>query len=249
MILILSGEGPGDLGGMVTVAGPGGGPQFRPGPMAWIVDKLFESLFGYAPLSFPDRVQYIPEEELGREAMGRSRGRNVALTGKKRGKETGFFHVNAWALGTIAQRWTTQAESPVLAVLFRDCDGTRTQPNNWQAKWDSMMTGFARASFAHGVPMLPRPKSEAWLLCAFLQGASHQNCVGMEELSGNDDSPNSAKKKLAAALGGKSGTPDLLARLEQIGPDMKRLCQMPSFESFYIRLNEVLQSLRKRSIP
>jgi hypothetical protein len=47
--------------------------------------------------------------------------------------------------------------------------------------------------------MLPKPKSEAWLLCAG-QTVQHSHAA-LEDISGNDDSPNSAKNKWEAFMG------------------------------------------------
>jgi len=44
-----------------------------------------------------------------------------------------------------------------------------------------------------GVAMIPKPKSEAWLLCA-LKNKPYESCEKLEDRSGNDDSPNSLKK-------------------------------------------------------
>ncbi len=57
---------------------------------------------------------------------------------------------------------------PVIAVLFRDSDGTASSGRGlWEDKRKSIEDGFGEAGFDYGVPMIPKPKSEAWLLCAF----------------------------------------------------------------------------------
>jgi len=57
--------------------------------------------------------------------------------------------------------------------------------------------GFKIEKFDRGVAMIPKPKSEAWLLCA-LRNKAYENCQKLEDRSGNDDSPNSLKKELDA---------------------------------------------------
>ena len=116
------------------------------------------------------------------------------------GQETAFFFDNARTLARIAKELVTSSNENVGAVLFRDADGTNSGDRSQRDdKVKSMVTGFQTEDFDFGVPMVPKPKSEAWLMCA-LQGHPYQNCERLEEMSGNDDSPRSAKKQLAAAL-------------------------------------------------
>ena len=89
----------------------------------------------------------------------------------------------------------------VVAVLFRDSDGTATaQRGLWTDERNSMLRGFEDEGFSCGVPMLPKPKSEAWVLCA-LKDNPYQGCDALEERSGNDNSPNSLKDDLKARRG------------------------------------------------
>ena len=101
----------------------------------------------------------------------------------------------------MAQQLAADQADTVMAVLFRDADGTRrSAPGQlWQSKWDSMVNGFASVAFEFGVPMLPKPKSEAWLMCAG-KTARHSH-ADLETISGNDDSPHSAKKQWDAFMG------------------------------------------------
>ena len=105
-----------------------------------------------------------------------------------------------------------------------------------------MARGFAAAGYVRGVPMLPKPKSEAWLLCA-LQEHAYQNCIRFESISGNDHSPNSAKKQLEAAMleYGKTyaDAPDMVVD----GMISPQEIDMPSFNAFRSRLEEVAQAM------
>ena len=165
MRLLLSGEGPTDLGQEKPTPG---GVAFVPGPMAWIVDKLLERYHtGYSLLEAhqagADCVTYVREKALA--DLGK-RG-SPLLPGLKFGKGTAFFARNAQALGLLAKQTCEQEAQPVLAVLFRDGDGVSATPTGeWQEKVDSMHRGFALVECDTGVTMVPRPKSEAWLLCA-----------------------------------------------------------------------------------
>jgi len=59
-----------------------------------------------------------------------------------------------------------------------------------------MLNGFAHEGFDSGVPMLPNPKSEAWLLCALKKPRPYQDCDRIEAGSGNAAAPDSLKAQL-----------------------------------------------------
>ncbi len=86
--------------------------------------------------------------------------------------------------------------------------------------------------------MLPKPKSEAWLICG-LQDALSYNCEQLEERSGNDASPNSLKGELRRLIGDVD-LPTLFAEAFSEGRiDTDRIA-MPSFAAFRTRLEEVI---------
>lgn len=107
----------------------------------------------------------------------------------------------AWVFGTLAQQIEAVEGDCAVAVFFRDSDGTRSIPDGaWAEKWVSIEQGFVRARFERGVPMLPKPTSEAWLLCA-AKAAPYQNCMALEDLPGNQESERHPKKELKRAFG------------------------------------------------
>ena len=217
--------------------------KFVPGPMAWVVDKLLENYHtGYSLLeahqNSADCVKHVHETELA--ALGK-RGPRL-LPGLKYGKGTAFFTRNAWALGVRAKEIAVEDGAPVLAVLFRDGDGTRSTPaGEWQAKVDSMHRGFAMVECDTGVPMVPRPKSEAWLLCA-LRPPGYVNCAPFEDASGNDASPKSLKKQLAALSGGTDPSADEQAGWVVTGAVDPLRIDMPSFNAFKQALHTAAQN-------
>lgn len=242
MIVVLSGEGPTDLGqcgnGQNTCEDDG----FQIGPMAVLLDKMLESRLGYSQQEIPGGYVYVSEGGLAQQAQSRKRGRCVSLVGKKRDQELGFFVVTAWVLANIAKEIEAGRNDQSIAVLFRDCDGTRSAKTGlWEAKWQSMINGFDRADFSRGVPMIPKPKSEAWLLC--LARLTVEDCACFEEISGNDASPKSAKKQLEDELGEHMNREELCDWLNEnwIGED--RFSSMPSFNAFRHRLGEALGEL------
>lgn len=230
MRLLLSGEGPTDLGHQRPNEG---GMEFVPGPMAWVVDKVLErhhtqySLLD-THLAGGDCVTHVHETELA--AMGK-RG-SPLFPGVKFGKGTAFFTRNAQVLGLWAQKAAADEGQPILAVLFRDGDGVRaTSSGEWQDKVDSMHRGFAMVECETGVPMVPRPKSEAWLLCA-LRPPGYANCVPLEDASGNDASENSLKRQLAAVCGGEDPSAEEQADWVKTGAVDPLRIDMPSFNAF-----------------
>lgn len=217
--------------------------KFVPGPMAWVVDKVLERHHtGYSLLEAhqngADCVMYVHETELA--ALGK-RGPQL-LPGLKYGKGNALFARNAQALGLQAKKIAVKDGAPVLAVLFRDGDGTRSTPaGEWQEKVDSMHRGFAMVECDTGVPMVPQPKSEAWLLCA-LRLPVYANCASLEDASGNDASPNSLKKQLAALSGGTDPSAAEQADWVVTGVVDPLRIDMPSFNAFKQALHTAAQN-------
>lgn len=231
MYLLLSGEGVGDLGrcnlGLDACVD---GEHFQPGPLSWMIDRLVESFQGYE-FSHLDygRAGFVSESYL---ALNKPRPRQkIRLPGPDTPKETHYYYANARALAQAALRLSAEKQDNVIAVLFRDADGTATAGRgDWRAKRASIIRGFADEAYEYGVAMLPKPKSEAWLLCA-VKTTPYQHCPQLEDESGNDDSPNSLKKQLAAALSGNDQAEAIADMIKNRGIDVERI-DMPSFNVF-----------------
>jgi hypothetical protein len=236
VILVLSGEGPTDLGQCNNAQGLCSDPYFQPGPMAVLVDNIVAKKLKYSMLAVtPAAVRYVGEQFLANLAKAR-KGNRVSLVGKKQGQETAYFYINAWMLGEFAQKLEEDEEDEAVAVFFRDCDGTRAAANSlWNEKYQSIVDGFLRSGFQRGVPMLPKPKSEAWLLCA-AQTPPYNNCVCLEDLPGNDASPNSAKMQLQLAFPQQVTSASLVAWLMVTPFDETKAAVMPSFDAFLKKL-------------
>jgi hypothetical protein len=239
MLALVSGEGPSDMGSCIAGAENCHGNAFSPGPIALLVDKLLQGPWGYSPLDSGSVIS-APKAfltQLSKSAMV------PTLPGKKKRQETGYFFKNAYALANHAKALETERDCSVLAVLFRDCDGTRSAAKGiWNEKRSSMEQGFAAAGFSRGVPMIPKPTSEVWLLCA-LQPHPYQNCARLEAVSGNDSSPNSAKKQFDQALDARSKSKDDINHLIITGKISPDEIDMPSFNSFRERLLAVATSM------
>jgi hypothetical protein len=162
-----------------------------------------------------------------------------SFSGKKKNKETGYFFKNARALALLAKEESRQNNNiPVIAILFRDADGTVSSGRgDWIDKWQSMLNGFQAEEMQTGIPMIPNPKSEAWILCALRE--KYQNCQKLEQESGNDNSPHSLKKQLIAYLG-ENITRELLNQKIDEGQINISQINMPSSIKFKEQLDQAL---------
>jgi hypothetical protein len=199
--LLLSGEGPTDMGAATEDGQVCEGNAFVQGPMAVIVDQIVEGKLGYSVFDI-DSCGFVSEHRLIERAaeLKAIKKKALRLPGKKQAKETRYFFNNARLLARIARKVEAEREE-VVAVLFRVSDGTASADRGlWEDKRASMLDGFDEERFARGVPMIPKPKSEAWVLCA-LRRRPYQGCEKLEDRSGNDKSPKALKKELADILG------------------------------------------------
>ena len=237
MYFLLSGEGLTDIGtdkGAATICE---GNDFVVGPMAIIVSKIVECKHDYS--IFDGACGFISERNVAKRAIElKSAKKRLYLPGKKQSKETHYFFNNARILARFAKEQSAVLNEQVVAVLFRDSDGTASAGRGeWKDKRKSMLDGFAEEGFDKGVPMIPKPKSEAWLICAWKQ-YSYQGCELLEDRSGNDDSPNSLKDELTRILG-QLVTLDLICQRVKESFEINRV-KMRSFNAFRERLEEVI---------
>ena len=238
MIIVVSGEGPTDIGRCSNGASHCDGGDYVAGAMGRFIDCIVAPIWDYSPLNSGAMI-CVTESKLG--VLSRD-AKIITLPGKKKNQETGYFFKNSYALAKFSQHCEDDKDCETMAVLFRDADGTRsTQRGLWEEKRASMIRGFAASGYDRGVPMLPKPKSEAWLLCA-VQEHAYQNCIQFESISGNDHSPNSAKKQLDTAMSESGKTyeaPDMVVD-GRISPEK---IDMPSFNAFRVRIEEVARAM------
>jgi hypothetical protein len=134
---------------------------------------------------------------------------------------------------------TGRDDPAVIAILFRDADGNAEhRRGNWDEKSRSMIVGFEEEQFFGGVPMVPMPKSEAWLLCALRD--QYLRCARLENTPGNDRSPNNLKDQLEVVLGEEATRMLLNEKIDDGLIDINRINGMPSMDEFKKRLDEVL---------
>ena len=226
MRLVLSGEGASDVGSDLE----------NIGPITKLVDRAIGRRLGYSLVNkeLKALTLFSKVELVNRAKQMKPRSRK----GKKQPSETRYFYNNARALALLAGE--LEAEDRVV-VLFRDGDGTATSTRQeWAQKSQSMLDGFAVEGLTTGVPILPKPKSEAWWLCALRD--DYQNCQQLEDESGNDASPNSLKSQIEAYLGEPATHLLLNGKIDDGEIDIDRI-DMDSLNKFKTRLNEVLDLL------
>lgn len=225
MILVLSGEGKTDLGELDFETG-----EFKAGAMYMIIDKIIETKYNYSPYrTSKDNIKYIPESELSKKAKSL---KPIKLPSANSKKETAYFFRNARALAIFSKEYENS-----IAIFFRDSDGTNSSTNSeWQDKYDSILKGFDSTNFKKGIAMLPKPKSEAWLICALKN--KYQNCNNLENESGNDASPNSLKKQLEVY---NLSNEQICEKIENNEIDIEKI-KMNSFEKFKSRLEEIINA-------
>ena len=227
MHLVLSGEGKTDIGLFSYENG-----EFVPAPMYYIIDKIIEKKLGYSIYeATPSEITFIPKAQLIEVCKSFK-----VFSGKKQAQETSYFYKNALGLSKIAkEKCEEKSDNDVIAVLFRDCDGTGTSSSTlWNDKIKSMEIAFGQVGI-NGIPMIPNPKSEAWLICA-LKNNPYQHCEQLENRSGNDDSPNNLKDELKAILStiGKEYN-DINEMIKNENIDVYKI-KMPTFDYFLGKL-------------
>lgn len=244
MHLLLSGEGRGDIGECQLGLDRCDSHSFCPGPMSIIINQLLNNIQSYdSEYLDPESelVSYVSESGLAAHYHGRTRG--IGLPGKKRAVETRYYYNNARSLAQLARAKSEELGSPVIAILFRDADGTASaERGHWEAKRQSMLAGFAAENLQTGVAMIPKPKSEAWLLCA-VKPNPYQHCQLLENESGNDRSANPLKRQLENALEGQSSAQEISDKLSNGDIDVLRI-DMPSFNTFKRDLTDAFRLAR-----
>ncbi len=239
MHLLLSGEGSSDIGACESSADSCDKESFKVGPMALVIDQLVEVFLGYE-FSHIDSgcATYVSESFLAANRLPPTK-KSVSMPGKKKPKETKYFYENARVMARYAKQKALELNDTVIAVLFRDGDGTASAGRGeWSHKKDSMHKGFEVEVYELGVPMIPKPKSEAWLLCA-VKDNPYQGCEKLENESGNDNSANPLKDQLSASLNGKTSTNNLNDMIRNHCIDVQKI-SMPSFVEFKQSLQEAI---------
>ncbi|WP_319784404.1 hypothetical protein [Oceanisphaera sp. IT1-181] len=228
--LLMTGEGPTDLGGSKSGQHIIHGADLAIGPLATLLLKQLQLLlpeWNSEQLSWHQPEQFctlISGSELGKRAKISKRVRPSKKIPK------GYVE-HAQRAAELA--FHAQANEQQLAIYFHDTDGTRSQLRDDQELQGKLVSainfGFNVAEFAgKGVAMIPKPTSEAWLICA-KKPEPYQHCAALEQtLSGNDRAADRAPKvQLGKLLNNPDfGRDELLQLVDEIDPTC---IDMPSF--------------------
>ena len=216
--ILVSGEGKTDMGELNY---PYNDPaNLKKGPMTYLAEKIIKQATDKT-----HHIELVAKKTLSEKAKS---NRKMKLPGKKSPKKTAYFYKNAYILGKIALE-----KHEDIAILFRDTDGTQSSSlSNWKERAKSIYNGFKDSGFQNGVAMLPKPTSEAWILCCIQK---YQNCEKLEKLSGNESSSKHPKKVFEQITNYTPTTENLV----KIACDINQI-NMPSFNAFKASLEEVI---------
>jgi hypothetical protein len=173
----------------------------KQGPLKDCVDQLLDF--------FWDNRNYIQFKQVSRPEVSQSiKGKPEKKTYIARGAKNKFpdhrsIAASAKCLAQKAEETAMEYDEPHKwgVIYFHDLDAnTKASVDEiYNDSMNAMNEGFDSVSFPHGVPMIPKTRSESWLLC-LLDSDGGVNKRYFEDLPMSDKSPNSGKKVLAAVL-------------------------------------------------
>jgi len=224
MFFYVSGEGHSDVG--VDTEHPG----LLIDALRTLAESVSDEEFNYEIVPRLNLVKMAKCMPLNRKAM--------LYRGKKR-EDAGTFVVQKEAMA-LAKK--AQEDENAGAVFFHDCD----YPNNvngeryYRQMVRAVQSGFAMASsFRHGVPMIPKPRSESWLLCCY-QKVPYMIDNYFEDVPANDTAAGSGKKLLASFFNCKVN--EIYKHIHVNEIEWQRI-KAPSFLFFKQRFIHVVEGL------
>ena len=230
MYFLVYGEGNSDIGFQGN----------NPGPLICALEKLAETV-SEEVFSF----DYVSRSELGDIAKSIPKDNKSMRIRGKMNSQPGIILVRrqAQALAIKAKAITDTG-----VVLFHDCDYS-AKIKNGQRYYEEMVKaaqdGFKQAVFSNGVPMIPNPRSESWLLCHY-QEEPYKNGNYFENLPANDSASGSGKNLLAQFFNCKISE---VYRLHIQGEDIDwNRIAAPSFLFFKKRFLHVIQRITHQNI-
>ena len=213
------------------------------GPLKIAVDKLLNS-FWRDSHGFEFRA--VGRNQLSKATKNQRPKLGAVVRGHKE-KYPGLRSVAAFA-ACLAQM--AQIEGDDWGVIFfedLDFHADTDIEDFYKAKIGAMHKGFDLAQFKKGVPMVPKPRSESWLLC-YYQETPYEIGNYFENLAGSDQSLNSGKKRVARFFGVHENQiyGRIKERIDDI--DWSRI-DAPSFVFFKNRLHFVSAALLHENYP
>ncbi|MFT4929505.1 MAG: hypothetical protein ACI8WB_005638 [Phenylobacterium sp.] len=237
---MVSGEGRSDIGGGNSGQAISTGDDFYKGPMTVLLERVLNRHLPYwikqLPNSEPLNFAYVSHGYLKRQ------GKDSKL--RFPSKDVAKGHLGEYKQAAELAKLSITQECQ-LAVYFIDCDGKNEDKNEQsilrQNRVNAIKKGFTKGK-ALGVAMVPKPTSEAWLIC-HCQTTPYNNCGQWEtRLSGNDNCPDeqSAKKVLKGFTNMAYNDPRMVDIAHDVIVD--RL-NMPSFNQFRNDLKTVIRDV------
>jgi hypothetical protein len=238
MYIIFSGEGVTDFG-TGTHKGFCYGNDYRCGPLTYLVDKIIEQICHYSIIANEIAV-FVHSAELERiKTELRPSKRSIRIPGGKV-KITARYHFeDARAFAIAVNKFIeTKTDKNCVAILFRDSN--TIDKKEWNDKITSMLNGFTVEDFHHGAPMLPKPVSEAWILCAIYRSEDpNRSCNDLENRKHGDRTDHALKLELEQKLGAKP-TCNLLNEKIKSNEITPNNINLPSFNQFKEQLRIIL---------
>jgi len=234
--ILVTGEGPTDIGFSQTGQNLSTNEQFGKGPFYRLLERM---LLRYMPnwnsdqfdTTNPIKATYVSHGHLSRQGKELTKGnKKYRLAGS--GKVKGFIGLTRQAkeLAKLASELGCE-----MAFYFHDTDGNNQEKSSASRLQEKMVNaakqGFVSGGFENCIAMVPKPTSEAWLICSCKENA-YEACGKLERtLSGNDESPpeQSPKLVLKNIIGAAYTDPILHQKIEEL--DLERM-NMPSFNQF-----------------
>lgn len=142
---------------------------------------------------YEEQVRFHPisRTKLSNESKNAKPKKGAYVRGSKKPyPETRAVTAFAYSLAQQARNYGSDCG----AIYFKDMDfaSNENRDHYYEALIAAMHSGFDRADFRKGVPMIPKTRSESWMLCIVDKNANRVSYY--ENLPGSDNSPKSGKK-------------------------------------------------------
>lgn len=250
--ILVTGEGPTDIGYSLTGQNistnvVGSKAEFCNGPFYRLLERM---LLRFMPNwnsdqfdeANPISASYVSHGHLSRCSKELAKGnKKFRFAGKSMPKGFAGLTKQSTELAKLASELGCE-----MAFYFHDTDGNNQNKSSASRLQENMVNaakqGFRSGGLESCVAMIPKPTSEAWLICSCKANA-YDACGNLEvTLSGNDDSPpeQSPKLVLESIIGAAFTDPILYEKIEEL--DIERM-DMPSFNQFRDDMQQAIQNI------
>jgi hypothetical protein len=242
--IVVTGEGPTDIGVSINTEFVAHDNNFEQGPMFVVIEKILHQHLPDWNKEALTVKTFVYRKQLG--IYLKENRSTIKLPSKNKANKGHLEHVKgAYALGRIAKDLMVDGQESI-AIYFHDTDGTLSEltkePRRQENRVQAISEGFIAADHKAGVAMVPKPTSEAWFICSCKENSPYQFCHNLEtELSGNQKCSNhrSPKIRLASEMNAERTTRYNLLPLAR-NLDVTDM-DMPSFNQFR---NDMKQAIR-----